>query len=448
LCNYFNRGKNSCYFSCLIINPIKNKKNQFFMKLKSFVMAALCSSIIFSSCKKDKDSTPAPTPDPAPIVSAISPASGSRNTVVTITGTNFGTNLTTLKVYFNNVQATVQTATNTSITAVVPVASGTGAVKVEKSPTVQVTGPTFTYLPNGTVTTIALTGAVTSLAHPSGIVRDASGNFFVCDRDNHRIVKITTAGAASVFAGGTMGFANGTGGAAQFNQPYAITMDAAGNFYVGDRINHAIRKITAAGAVTTLAGNGNPGNVNGTGNAAMFNEPLGVTADAAGNVYVADYINGALRKVTPAGIVTTLTAVPNIFGVAVDGSGNVYCAEYGNQQVSKYSSVGVYSVIAGTAGTSGNTDATAAAARFNFPAGITVDASGNLYVTETFNHRIRKITAAGVVTTLTGNAAGFADGIGNAALFDAPIAVTGDLLNNTIYVADFNNNKIRKIIIE
>jgi sugar lactone lactonase YvrE len=413
--------------------------------MKKTFLLCLCGIVLMSSCKKDD--TPA-TPDPAPTVTTISPASGPRNTVVTITGANFGTNLSTLKVYFNNVQATVQTATNTSITAVVPTAAGTGSVKVEKSPAVQVTGPTFTYLPIGTVTTTTLTGAVTSLARPSGIVRDASGNFFVCDRDNHRIVKITSAGAATVFAGGTMGFTNATGAAAQFNQPYAITMDAAGNFYVGDRINNAIRKITSAGVVTTLAGNGTAGNANGTGSAATFNEPLGVAADAAGNVYVADYINSSLRKVTPAGVVTTLTSVPNIFGVAVDATGNVYCAEYGNHQVSKYSSANVYSVIAGIAGTSGNTDAIGSVARFNFPAGITVDASGNLYVTETFNHRIRKITAGGVVTTIAGNTAGFADGIGSSALFDAPIAVTGDLPNNTVYIADFNNNKIRKIIIE
>jgi hypothetical protein len=407
-------------------------------------MLTLCA-VTITSCKKT-DSTP--VPDPAATITAISPSTGPKNTVVTITGTDFGTNLATLKVYFNNVQATVQTATNTSITAVVPAGAGTGSVKIEKSPGVQVSGPAFTYQLSNTVTSITLTGAVTALNHPSGIVKDASGNLFVCDRDNHRIVKITTAGVASVFAGGTMGFVNGTGAAAQFNQPYAIAIDAAGNFYVGDRINHAIRKITAAGVVTTLAGSGSAGSANGTGSAAMFNEPIGVTVDAAGNVYVADYINGSLRKITAAGVVTTLTSIPSIFGVAVDAAGNVYCAEYFSQQVSKYSSTGSYSIIAGLSGTSGYLDATGTAARFNVPAGITVDAGGNLYITETTNNKIRKITAAGVVTTIAGGNAGFADGISGAALFDAPIAITGDLANNTVYIADFNNNKIRKIIIE
>ncbi len=416
------------------------------MKLKQFAMAALCSNLIFSSCKKDD--SPVPTPDPTPTVTAISPTSGPKNSVVTITGTNFGTNLATLKVYFNNVQATVQTATNTSITALVPIGAGIGAVKVEKSPGVQVAGPVFTYQGNGTVSTITLTGAATSLNLPIGIIRDASDNLFVCDRDNHRIVKITPAGLTSVFAGGTMGFTNGIGTAAQFNQPYSIAMDASGNFYVGDRINNAIRKITAAGVVTTLAGNGTAGNADGTGSAARFNEPLGVTVDGAGNVYVADYINNALRKITPTGVVTTLLSVTSLFGVTSDAAGNIYCAQYVHQIVSKYSSTGVYSVIAGLAGTSGTADGTGAAARFNFPAGITIDASGNLYVTETFNHRIRKITSAGVVTTIAGSTPGFADGVSTAARFDTPIGVCGDFMNNFIYVVDLGNNKIRKVNIE
>jgi streptogramin lyase len=413
--------------------------------MEKIILACMCSAILILSCKKNND---APPQDTTPTVTAISPTSGPKNTAVTITGTNFGTNLATLKVFFNGMQAIVQTATNTTITAVVPAAAGTGAVKVEKSPTVQVTGPVFTYLPVGTVSTISLTGAVTSLLTPTGVVRDASGNLFVCDRDNHRIVKITPAGVTSVFAGGSVGFANGTGGAAQFNQPYCITLDASGNFYVGDRINHAIRKITPAGAVTTLAGNGTPGNVNGTGNAAQFNEPLGITVDAAGNVYVADYINGALKKVTPAGVVTTLMLIPNIFGVAADASGNIYCAEYFSHQVTKYSSTGSYTVVAGLLSTSGYVDATGTAARFSIPAGIAVDASGNLYIAETGNHKIRKITSTGVVTTIAGGNSGFADGVGNAGLFNTPIAVTGDFANNTLFVADAFNNKIRKIVIE
>ncbi|MBL7749298.1 MAG: IPT/TIG domain-containing protein [Chitinophagaceae bacterium] len=413
--------------------------------MKQTLLLCVSSTLFLFSCKKD-ETTPPPAPEPSPTITSISPTAGPKNTVVTITGTNYGTNAAAVKVYFNGVQGTVQSITATQLTATVPAAAGTGAVKVEKN-SVQVTGPVFTYHGNGMTTTFSLTGTATSLNHPSGITKDAAGNLFVCDRDNHRILKITPAGVSAVFAGGTMGFTNGTGVAAQFNQPYAITIDGAGNLYVGDRINHAIRKITSAGVVTTLAGNGSAGFVNGTGSAASFAEPLGVTVDAAGNVFVADYLNSAIRKVTSAGVVTTVTTVPQIFGITVDAAGNLYFTEYGQHKVSKYSSTGTYSVLAGDA-SGGNADGTGAAARFNFPAGILLDATGNLYVTETINHRIRKITPAGVVTTIAGNTGGYADGAGVSALFDSPIAICGDFANSTAFIADFNNHKIRKMIIE
>lgn len=145
--------------------------------------------------------------------------------------------------------------------------------------------------------------------------------------------KLQQPDVVTTFAGSTMGFTNGTGTAAQFNQPYCITIDGSGNLYVGDRINHAIRKITPAGVVSTLAGNGNPGSVNGTGSATQFNEPLGVAADAAGNIYVADYINGLIRKVTPAGVVTTLFNSGIVFGLTLDASGNLYYTTYSSNQV-------------------------------------------------------------------------------------------------------------------
>lgn len=423
------------------------------MKFKQFVITAFCSSIIFSSCKKDNN-TVAPEA-PAHTVTAISPAFGPKNTVVTITGTNFGTSTSALKVYFNGVQGTVQTATDIQITAIVPAGASTGVVKVEKN-SIQVTGPVFTYQGNGTVSTFAGsslgfsdgTGTAAQFNVPSGIVKDATGNLFVCDRDNHRIRKITPAGVVTTFAGSTMGFADGTGTAAQFNQPYCITIDGSGNLYVGDRINHSIRKITPAGVVSTLAGNGTPGNQNGTGTAARFNEPLGVAADAAGNIYVADYINGLIRKVTPSGVVTTFINSGQVFGVALDAAGNLYYTTYSYQQVIKYSTTNVSSVVAGQNGTPGSADGTGTAATFYFPSGITIDASGNLYVCDAFNHRIRKITSAAVVTTIAGSTQGSANGVGSAVQFDTPIALCGDFANNNLYVADFANHRIRKIIIE
>ncbi|MFN8290864.1 MAG: IPT/TIG domain-containing protein [Chitinophagaceae bacterium] len=416
------------------------------MNLKPVLPTILLSALIFASCKKDDTITPAPT-DPAPVITGISPTSGPKNTVVTITGTDFGVNLSTLKVYFNGVQATVQTATATQITVLVPANAGTGIVKVEKTPALIANGPAFTYTGSGWTSTLSVSGPATALNHPSGIAKDAGGNLYVCDRDNNRIVKITPAGVTSVFAGsGTAGFTDGTGTAAQFNQPYCIVADGSGNFYVGDRLNNAIRKITPAAVVTTLAGNGSAGSTDGTGSAASFTEPLGIAVTSTGNLYVADYGNQKIRKVTLAGVVTTAVSGYMSFGIVADAANVIYFTNYFQNRVFKFTEGSATPVLVAGDINPGTADGTGAAARFTVPAGITVDGTGNLYITETSGNRIRKITPAGVVTTLSGSTAGYADGAN--ALFDSPIALTGDYSNNLLYIADFNNNKIRKMIIE
>lgn len=416
--------------------------------MKKLIIACLCSAALFSSCKKDKEpvvTTPVATPV---TITSINPAAGPKNTVVTITGSGFGTNSSAITVYFNGVEGTVQTVDSTSITAVVPQGASTGAIAVKKN-NVQTTGPVFTFYGQGLVSTISLTNGL-SLLQPSGITRDAGGNLFVCDRDHHRIIKITPAGISTVFAGtGVAGFVNGAANVAQFNQPYAITMDGAGNFYIGDRINHAIRKMTAAGVVSTLAGNGTAGDINGTGSAARFNEPVGVAADAAGNVFVADYINDRIKKVTPAGVVTTVTNVNQVFGLTLDPAGNIYYTEYSHNKVTKYSTTGATTIIAGDSdGSSGSNDGVGTAARFYLPAGIARDNAGNLYVCDAYNNRIRKISSTGVVTTIAGNSNGYLDGMGITASFSVPLALCGDFSNGALYVADFNNNQLRKVVID
>ena len=213
------------------------------------------------------------------------------------------------------------------------------------------------------------------------------------------------------------------------------------------------------GTVSTFAGSVNPGYVNATGTAAQFNNPQGVCTDAAGNVYVADAVNSVIRKITPAGVVTTLAGtgtsgytdgagtVAQFYApkaVAVDASGNVYVADAGNKVIRKITSTGVVSTLAGRfAG--GYVDATGTAAGFNSPSGIAVDASGNVFVADGGNNAIRKVTSAGVVTTFAGNGTqGQVDSTGTLAYLNRPVALTIDAQSN-LYVVDAGNYSIRKI---
>src|ERR1700712_133187 len=237
------------------------------------------------------------------------------------------------------------------------------------------------------------------------------------------------------------GFVNGLGRAARFNHPFGVAVDAAGNVYIADQGNSVIRKMDGATRVTTFAGiPGVTGAVNGADTIASFFKPFGVAADAAGNVYVADAGNNRIRAITPAGLVSTFagtgvqgradgtdTATFNSpLGVAVDGSGNLYIADYGNDVIRKISPAGVVSTFAGT-GAVGADNGAGTAATFDLPEGLAVDASGNVYVADNGNNLIRKITPAGVVSTLAGSGiAGSANGTGTSASFNSPFGVAVD----------------------
>jgi len=290
---------------------------------------------------------------------------------------------------------------------------------------------------------------------------------YVADYGNCTIRKVTAAGVVTTLAGsvGNYGSADGTGGTALFNGPCGVAVDGAGNVFVADSRNNTIRKVTEAGVVTTLSGNPGSygsGNADGSGGAARFNGPWGVAVDGAGNVYVADSGNHTIRKITPAGVVTTLAGLAgwsgkvdgtgtaarfnNPKGVAVDGAGNVFVADYGNDTIRKVSAAGVVTTLAGTAGVFGTADGTGAAAEFWRPSGVAVDGAGNVFVADYGNDTIRKVTAAGVVTTLAGSPAlsGWADGTGIEAAFYNPSGVAVDGAGN-VFVADYGNQAIRKV---
>jgi len=267
------------------------------------------------------------------------------------------------------------------------------------------------------------------------------------------------------FAGshGTAGFNEGVGSLARFNHPASLALDREGNIYVADTNNHVVRKITPAKVVTTLAGKpGQAGSDDGPAASARFNYPTGVAIDSQGNAWVADFGNHLLRRVTPQGMVSTVAGVAGesgsadgsgpaarfnqIHGVAVDATGNAYAADFGNHTIRKISANGAVTTLAGLAGNPGSNDGLAATARFCAPYAVAVDSAANVYVADTSNQTIRKITPDGFVNTIAGQPgnAGSIDGPGPAARFAIPAGITVDSARN-IYVADFGNYSIRKI---
>lgn len=237
-------------------------------------------------------------------------------------------------------------------------------------------------------------------------------------------------------------------------------MDADGDVYIADADNNEIRKITPAGAVTTLAGYGIPGNANGTGTAASFNHPEGVAVDAEDDVYVADTGNNEIREITSAGVVSTLAgsgspgksdgggayaSFNHPDGIAVDSQGNVYVADTGNDEIREIIAGGAVITLAGS-GAPGEANGVGVAASFDHPEGIAVDSTDHVYVADTRNDEIRKITPGNVVSTLAGSGSpGNADGIAAAASFDNPSGVAVDSVGN-LFVADGGNDELRVII--
>ncbi len=317
---------------------------------------------------------------------------------------------------------------------------------------------------------------------PNGVAVDTAGNVYVADLGNDTIRKVTPTGTVTTLAGlaGTPGAADGQGTSARFLHPSGLTVGPMGNIYVADSGNHTIRLVTPAGKVTTLAGvAGSPGNTDGPTNVAQFCDPRDVAVDRAGNVYVADTANHRIRKISTTGTVMTLAGPTGSpwdkvgwtdgaggavrfnypWSVAVDPAGNVFVADRDNDTIRKVTPAGVVTTFAGTAQVGWTTkpgepthhyrlpsrDGTGTNVQFGAPSGVALDQAGNLYVADQAHGTIRKVTPAGVVTTLAGTAdvVGSADGTGSAAQFDMPNGVAVDSAGN-VYVADPRSHTIRK----
>jgi sugar lactone lactonase YvrE len=278
------------------------------------------------------------------------------------------------------------------------------------------------------------------------------GNLDVAYDGTAKPVSVTVGPAVTTLAGMmlTEGSADGTGAAARFRYPYGVAVDGTGTVYVADTLNHTVRKITSGGVVTTLAGlAGSSGFADGTGSAARFYRPEGIAVESNGNLYVADTYNSAIRKISPVGAVTTVAGpsagIGSPRGVAVDDSGNLYASDEANV-IRKITPSGTMTTLAGTPNVPGSADGSGGAAQFYGPRGVAVDSTGNVYVADSANATVRKITPAGVVTTVAGTARNFgtADGTGSAARFGNPAGIGVDSSGN-IYVGDVNGGGIRKI---
>lgn len=314
--------------------------------------------------------------------------------------------------------------------------------------------------PTGMVSTLPGSRTASSYADgslvPASIASDGADNIYVDDADS--ILKIAPSGTTSTLAGTPYisGSADGIGAAASFNDPNDIALDSAGNVYVVENWNNLIRKITPGGVVSTLAGAAHVSDyVNGVGAAASFGEPHGIAIDAAGNLYTTDV--NTIRKITPSGVVSTLAGTARVFGhadgvgpaarfdslsgIAIDSTGNLYVTETYKASIRKITPAGVVSTLIG------GTPEEGAAAGLEYPRQITIDSAGNLYVIDgNYSTVIRKITPLGVVSTLAGKSGiqGHTDATGAEASFGGLAGIAVDS-GGTLYVSDLGNSTIRKI---
>jgi trimeric autotransporter adhesin len=336
-------------------------------------------------------------------------------------------------------------------------------------------------MPDGLIRTVAGNGSggfsgdggpiiSAQLDSPTGVAMDTSGNLFIADFENQRVRKITKSGVISTVAGNGTGGFSGDGGpatAAQLWYPRSVAVDTAGNLFIADMGNNRIRRVTPGGVISTVAGSSNLYFINdgGPATSATLALPAGVAMDTAGNLLIADSGNMRIRKVTPDGVINTVAGngiygfsgdggsaasaklcYPN--GIAVDTAGNLFIADYGNSRIRKVTPGGVINTVAG-GGTQGLGDGSPAIwAQLNSPTSVAIDIENNLFIADTGNHRIYKVTPGGSIYTVTGNGIqGFNGDGGPAALaqLNFPSGITVDNAGN-LFIADTYNNRIRKIV--
>ncbi|MFF3172616.1 RICIN domain-containing protein [Streptomyces sp. NPDC057900] len=305
---------------------------------------------------------------------------------------------------------------------------------------------------------------------PNGIAMDRTGTLYVVDYGGHRVRRITTDGKISTIAGTGSANFGGDGGPAvkaHLKNPTGVAVDGSGNVYIADTENHRVRKVAADGKISTVAGTGSAATSGdgGLATAARVNRPTGVAVDGDGVLYIAENSAHRVRKVAADGKISTVAGngsgtfggdggpaasaqLRSPYGVAVDGAGNLYIADRGNHRIRKVTADGNISTIAGTGSAKFSGDGgQAASAELNNPFTMVVDSTGALYVADYGNHAVRKITADGEISTVAGIGTGGIDGDNGpavAAQLKNPTAVAVDCVD-TLYIADHNNHRVRKV---
>jgi serine/threonine protein kinase, bacterial len=460
-----------------------------FYSILSSGIIVLVSIFFIDGCKKNAPVTMSQS-IPAPTITSFSPTSDTAGGMVVITGSNFSAMASEDTVKFNHVSAVVRSATTNSLTVTVPAFSTVG-LTIPINVTVNgqtvssnsdftlIVGPSvlgFSPRVTGIGYTVSVTGINFSLDSagekvmvngyspsftpegPTGLTMTFTGNS-VSGKISVTVNQLTGVSTDSIvvkklavttIAGtGSPGFSDGPGNMASFNDPYGMVADANGNLFIVDSYNQRIRKITPDNVVSTYAGTGGDAagfgpQINGPKDSATFYYPAFIAIDKSGNLFVTENQNHDIREISATGLVSTLANVTYPLGIAVDSNDNVFVVDNGVNSILKITPQGVVTTFAGS-GMNASIDGTGTGASFSNPVGITFDETGNLYVTDNGSNTIRKITAAGVVTTIAGSGSeGSGDGQGTLASFLSPISPVLDKAGN-IYVDDAVNSKIRII---
>jgi len=441
---------------------------------KLYLSAALAAILFTTACVRTQIKIPHPPAGPtnnSPIsITSITPTHGAGGTDIQITGTGFSTNTIDDTIKINGITAVIKSASETQLVVTIPVKAGSGAVTLNSDGR-SATGPVLTYDTSWIVSTIAGStkgyqdGPALSAQfnEPYGVGVDKAGNVYVADMGNQRIRKISTNGQVTTLAGGTYGTNDGIGTAAQFKMPTSVAVDDNGNLYITDSYANRVKKYTpSTGAVVTIAG-GIEGKLDGPVATAELFEPNGIAVSPDGQYpFWCDMGNNNIR-ILSGGVVSTVagntcysghTDGPNRvatfqtpWALCIDSKYNVYVADSYSQAIRVIpTSDWIVRTIAGDTTRQGSKDGVGRAAQFFAPAGICLSPNGNLYVSDTYNHEIRQVTMAGVVTTIAGSTTrGNVDGSGPNARFDTPWNIAVDS-QGALYVADSENHTIRKIV--